>query len=103
MLPGESSCQGGSEYVWQRGVEGISGRVTGGRSLPYLKKNSCKCGVKKNRYCHNFQNIASKMNQRWVIDVDVDPTLIRFGSDILKIVALSVFFTRILVVFFNSA
>ena len=32
--PDESSCPGGSEYVWQRGVEGISGRVTGGRSLP---------------------------------------------------------------------
>ena len=25
MLPGESSCPGGSEYVWQRGVEGVSG------------------------------------------------------------------------------
>ena len=22
---GESSCQGGSEYVWQRGVKGVSG------------------------------------------------------------------------------
>ena len=28
MLPGESSCLGGSEYVWQRGVEGILGQVT---------------------------------------------------------------------------
>ena len=36
------------------------------------------CGVKKNRYGHNFQNIASKMN--------------RFGSDILKIVGVSIFF-----------
>ena len=27
MPPGESSCPGDSEYVWQRGVEGISGRV----------------------------------------------------------------------------
>ena len=43
----------------------------------------------KNRYSHNFQNISSKMNQRLVI-VYV-PTLIRFRSDILKIVAVSVF------------
>ena len=33
MPPGESSYPGGSEYVWQRGVEGVLGRVTGGRSL----------------------------------------------------------------------
>ena len=46
--------------------------------------------VKKNRYGHNFQNIGSKLNQRGLIDYD--PTLIRFGSDILKIVAVLVFF-----------
>ena len=34
--PGESSHPGGSEYVWQRGVEGISGQVTGSQSLPYF-------------------------------------------------------------------
>ena len=49
MPPGESSHPGGSEYVWQRGVEGISGRVTGGRSLPYFpKKEKLTCGVQKN-------------------------------------------------------
>ena len=37
---GESSHLGGSEYVWQRGVEGISGQVTGGRSLPYGPKKN---------------------------------------------------------------
>ena len=26
--PGESSCPDGSEYVWQRGVESLQGRVT---------------------------------------------------------------------------
>ena len=26
--PGESSCPGGSEYVWQRGVESLQGRVS---------------------------------------------------------------------------
>ena len=30
--PGESSCPGGSEYVWQRGVESLQGRVTAARS-----------------------------------------------------------------------
>ena len=38
MPLGESSHPGGSEYVWQRGVEGISGQVTGSRSLPYFQK-----------------------------------------------------------------
>ena len=33
MPPGESSHPGGSDYVVQRGVEVISGRVMGGRSL----------------------------------------------------------------------
>ena len=39
----------------------------------------------KNKYGHNVQNIGSKMNQRLVIGYDL--TLIRFGNDILKIVA----------------
>ena len=47
------------------------------------------CGVTKNRYGHNFQNIASKTNQRWVINYD--KPLIHFGSDILKIVPVLVF------------
>ena len=55
-----------------------------GRNLPYFPKKNTK-----NRYGHNCQNIASKMNQRWVIDYD--PTLIRFGSDILKLAAMLVF------------
>ena len=32
MPPGESSHPGGSEYVWQMGVEGVLGQVTGGQS-----------------------------------------------------------------------
>ena len=40
MPPGESSHPGGSEYVWQRGVEGVLGHHMGGRSLPYLKKKN---------------------------------------------------------------
>ena len=38
MPLGESSHPGGSYYVWQRGVEGVLGQVTGGRSLPYFQK-----------------------------------------------------------------
>ena len=32
IIPGESSCPDGSEYVWQRGVESLQGRVTAARS-----------------------------------------------------------------------
>ena len=49
QVPTESSHPGGSEYVWQRGLEGVSGRVTGGRSLPYFpKKKKQNLAVKKN-------------------------------------------------------
>ena len=73
-----------------KGVEDISGRVTGGPSLPYFpKKREAICGVQKNKHGHNFQNIASKTNQHGVIVYD--PTLIQFGADILKIVAVLVF------------
>ena len=30
--PGESSCPDSSEYVWQRGVESLQGRVTAAQS-----------------------------------------------------------------------
>ena len=46
--------------------------------------------MQEDKHGRNFQNIASKMNQRLVIGYD--PTLIRFGSDILKIVAVLIFF-----------
>ena len=48
MPPGESSHPGGSEYVWQRGVEGISGRVTGGEVYPIFQKKSVLAVLKKN-------------------------------------------------------
>ena len=38
MPPGESLCPGDSEYVWQIGVEGISGRLTDGQNLLYFPK-----------------------------------------------------------------
>ena len=80
--PGESSCPGG--------VEGVKGRFTGSRSLPYFQKKSVFAVLEKNRYGNNFQNIVSKTNQHWVINYDKPP--IHFGTDILKIVAISVFF-----------
>ena len=47
--PGESSCPDGSEYVWERGVGSLQGRVTAARSWPlfreekkYLKRCSKK-------------------------------------------------------------
>ena len=41
-----------------------------------------------NKHGHNFQNIGSEMNQR--LRIGYEPTLIRFGSDILEIVAVLV-------------
>ena len=56
----------------------------------FQKKKKLKWAVTKNKYGHNFQNIASKTNQRGLIVYE--PTLIQFGSDILKIVAEWIFF-----------
>ena len=52
----------------------------------------------KNRYCHNFQNIGSKINQRLLLVYE--PTLIRFGSYILKIATVFVFWDTAFTVFF---
>ena len=57
-------------------------------------------GVRFNKHGHNFQNIGSKMNQRLLIVYE--PTLICFGSDILKIVTVSVLCdTTFTIVFFQ--
>ena len=69
MSPGESSCPGGSEYVWQMGIEGVLGWVRGGRSLPYFQKKNCKYSVKKqirpqfSKYC--FQNKSTLGHKLW--------------------------------------
>ena len=55
----------------------------------FSKKKQLKCGVKTNKHGHNFQEIAFKTNQHWVIVYD--PTLIHFGADILKIVVVLIF------------
>merc|ERR1712004_376354 len=36
--PGECSCPDGSEYVWQRGVGSLQGRVTAVRSWPLFRE-----------------------------------------------------------------
>ena len=57
--PGESSCPDGSEYVWQRGVESLQGRVTAARSGPLFreeKKYLKRCYKKP--FGHNFQDWA---------------------------------------------
>merc|ERR1711873_172263 len=39
--PGESSCSDGSEYVWQRGVESLQGRLT---ADPYFERKKITFG-----------------------------------------------------------
>ena len=57
---------------------------------PELRNDKTVNTVSKNRYGHNFQNIASQTNQRWLMNYE--KPLIHFGIDILKIVAVFVFF-----------
>ena len=55
MPPGESSCPDGSEYVWQRGVGSLQGRVTAAWSWPLFReeKNHLRWCSKK-LGGHNF-------------------------------------------------
>ena len=55
MLPGESSCPDGSEYVWQRGVESLQGWVTAAQSWPLFweRKNHLRQCYEKPQ-CRNF-------------------------------------------------
>ena len=64
MSPGESSCPGGSECV-AKGGRGCFRLSEGRPRLPFSpKRKHCKCGIKKNKHGYNFQNTASKTNQR---------------------------------------
>ena len=80
---------------WFRICEAKGGRgcfrLSYGRSkfTLFSKKKNCKCGVTKNKHGPNFQNIASKTNQLWLMNYE--KLLIHFGADILKIVAVLVF------------
>ena len=85
MVPGESSCLGGSEYVWQRGVfmaelraadrgeryiETISPLFTYcGRSWPSFKKNRQHRGVKKKHISQNLRKWACHSLWEEVISV----------------------------------
>jgi hypothetical protein len=82
-----------SEYVWHMGVRMIIGQVITAQSQEMAAKVSLSpklWGVTKKRHGHNFQNFGSKSNQRGTMWVS--STLIRFGAEILKIVAVSFFF-----------
>ena len=84
--PGESSCPDGSEYVWQRGVESLQGRVTAARSWPLFrakKKNLKRCSPKP--YGHNFHISALSLNQRYFDIYEI--SLIQFQGWNMKIVA----------------
>ena len=81
-----------SENVYERWVQQIFDHVLVARSWVSATKwgpLAKLLAVAKNKHGHNFQNIGSKLNQRGLIDYE--PTLIQFGSDILKIVAVLVF------------
>ena len=92
MPPGESSHPGGSEYVWQRGVEGVLGWVTGGRSWPYFpKKKQLKWAVTKKSHSHNFRIWASK--RKSLVAIVYGNKWFKFGSSNSKIVG-DTFFCR---------
>jgi len=93
QVPTESLGTQDSENVYERWVQQMFVPVLVARSWVSATKwgpLAKLCGVKKNKHGHNFRDIGSKMNQRWVIDYD--PMVIRFGSDIFKIVAVFFFF-----------
>ena len=72
QVPTESLRTQDSENVYERWVQQMFDPVLVGRSWatkwgPLAKS----CGVQKNKHGHNFQNIGSKMNQPWVIDLSL--------------------------------
>ena len=92
QVPTESLRTQDSENVYERWVQQIFLPCFGRLKLGECDKIGSVSKImsrQKNSFGHNFQNIASKLNQRGLIDYE--PTLIQFGSDILKIVAVLVF------------
>ena len=70
QVPTESLRTQDSENVYERWVQQMFDPVLVGRSWVSATKwgpLAKLCGVKKDRYGHNFQNIASKTKKRWVI------------------------------------
>ena len=98
IVPGESSCPGGSKVPKGDIAFGIhflsrqrvfKAELQAAEVDPHLKtKQNEYCLVQKNRYSLNFQNITSKTNERLLIAYE--KPLIHFGTNILKIVAVSV-------------
>ena len=52
--PGKSSYPEGSEYVWQRGVGSLQGRVTAAWSWPFQEKKNRLRRCYENPSGHNF-------------------------------------------------
>ena len=69
VVPCERARPGPSEYVWQRGLGSLEGRVTAGRSWPLFKKKRSfaskikRCHKKVSRLPENFsqEDLAWKM------------------------------------------
>ena len=55
MPPGESSCPGGSEYVWQKGVEGVKSPI-----YPIFQKREAYLQCHKKCISQNLQIEFSK-------------------------------------------
>ena len=84
MVHGASSGPDGSYYVWERGVGGLSDRVTGGRSWPSFRDLSrCSCGVKDQSHSANFCPIALKQIEHGLNTSK--PAFYLFQSDQTKI------------------
>ena len=67
MLPSESSCQDGSEYVWQRGEESLQGRYMATQSWPLFreKKNHLRrCYEKLGGHNFDFRAKSSWVDVR---------------------------------------
>ena len=81
LVPVESSCLSGSEYVCQRGVEGVLGWVKGSRRLPYFKKN-----VFAALQIKVTDTIFQIANLKYFRPIDYGKKWFRFASSVLKIV-----------------
>ena len=83
MIPGESSCQGGSKYVCQRWLEGDLGRVTCSRRWPSFQRNSLRF-FKNKLHSHNFRKWANKLKS--LLPITYGKKWFQFASSVSKIV-----------------
>ena len=97
--PGESSCPDGSEYVWQRGVGSLQGRVTAAWSWPLFRE-------KKNRLRRCYEkppgrNFDFRAKSSWeVLFMYIKKILSGGFCSKVKIVTAQLFVTPPKVIFF---